>query len=582
MAIRSSRNPYGGGNSIAQGEDMARRNLAFAAEVQRQNDKAQKTNNLQAAGARVPKSVLPVGGIHKGMSQADMDAANRAIAGYQGTLPAAPHMPGPTHMAGSGPAAALPPSRDPAQLAADAAALKEFQDSDPNKAATSNATTSKLTAAAGKGEVVNTPYGPASSTDATEGKGATWQEQIANKYPEIAKKGSDANLAFVEAYKNAQKQQGPNPDGSPVAAINPHALADQVMKGVNFRNEQDNREPGATAALNPNGNNAATAIPSGFDTGAPPPPSAASQAGTAVRNAGQAVASVPSKITGAINNGIQGATNAAGDFATAVTGSPGAGQAVHNAVNSGIAGLNSAAGGVGHIIGHAVAALTGYGATPSTPPQGDVPAVAHAHAPDGGEQIAQNEGGGGSFEAQPSQTRTAQTPTQPANSPTTGVQPYGSTTPNPNTAPDAATLAGRPGGGYYDAKGAQSPQNVTASGSNLDALNQHMVPGDLQQHMDPSSTAAGAQATPGEGGPTDFKSALTPQIQPYGGAAATAGASPSTTTSPSSTSPATRQVGIQPYSGNAAAAPTDDDEEKKKAAAGSSAAPVAANSDDEQ
>lgn len=611
MPTPSSRGPRYGGNAIADANARSNAQTAYASAKNRADIKSLRNNDMQALGKGVPKSILPAGGIHPNMSEADMKAATRRIMGYQGTLPPAEHMPGPQHMPGSaGAPAALPPSKDPAQLAADAATLKEFQASDPNKTGAAN-----VAAAAGKGTMVQTPYGKAGSTNVTQGKGATWQEQVVANHPEIGVKGSPANLAFIDAYKNAQKAQGPNPDGSAGAPVDPHAIAQQVITQLAVQNGKGAAGPGAgkTAAANTaagvnqpaQGPNATNFVSAGGGA-EPPPPSAATTTGNAIRGAGEAIASAPGKL---VNNVVGGAVKAGSDFASAVTGNPAAGQAVTHYANSAIGGVNSAVDATGHLIGHAVAALTGYGGTPAQPATAP---VVRAHAPGGGEQFAQAPGGGGDFTPQPAQT-TAATPTTAPASPTPTAQtpiagypgayktadgashyppsilqkgadalrPYVGNNPAVDSPLQKGIDLVRPALGPQSkedfaaansAKGTQSPQNAQPNGGDLDALNQHMAPSGLGQRMDPSSTAAGAQATPGESAPTNFKAALTPVIQPYSGASSTAGASPNSTVSPPSTS-ASGKAGIQPYTGNATNPAAEDDETKK-------AAPVAAEDPD--
>lgn len=112
------------------------------------------------------------------------------------------------------------------------AEIKDFFDSDPINGTAAKTTAANVAAAAGTGNQVMTKYGPVSSTNVKNGPGATWEAQIAAKYPAIAIPGSQANKAFAAAYNTAIKQQGPNPDGSAGAPIDPHAIADQVMQNI--------------------------------------------------------------------------------------------------------------------------------------------------------------------------------------------------------------------------------------------------------------------------------------------------------------------------------------------------------------
>lgn len=70
----------------------------------------------------------------------------------------------------------------------------------------------QISAAAGTGQQVETPYGPVSSRQ------PTWQEQLVQKYPEIGKRNSPANLAFAAAYNKAKVPGLDDPDHEMIAA----------------------------------------------------------------------------------------------------------------------------------------------------------------------------------------------------------------------------------------------------------------------------------------------------------------------------------------------------------------------------
>lgn len=230
------------GDPEAAGINLARRTAAYAGEVQRENDRAAKNNAMNALGKNVPASALPAGGIHKNMSQADQDAAVRAVQAYNGTTPPAAHMPGPTHMPanvpqmratpGGAPAVAVAPTFDkngnlkdaPSNPGATSTAQTglngafrgstpdEIKDFYANKPGSATSPAAVATAAnAGTGNTVDTPYGKVSSTDVNNGAGATWQQQIVSKHPAIGVKGSPENIAFVKAYGDA-KARGETPD----------------------------------------------------------------------------------------------------------------------------------------------------------------------------------------------------------------------------------------------------------------------------------------------------------------------------------------------------------------------------------
>jgi hypothetical protein len=207
------------------------------------------------------------------------------------------------------------------------AEIKEFQDTAPGSA---NSPTAKaLTAAAGSGKTVTTPYGTASSTvqaPGTEQGPVTnsaasqaesgpqhaaplnWQQQVVAKYPSIGQAGHPDNAAFVKAYKDAAAAVKPNADGTPGKAPDHMALADNIAgPGGDQPTGVSNAGKGAELAKT-------KTIPT------QPPVSTA-------RAAGEAIASAPADAGNAIVSGIQKVgtpiLKAAGDFLAGVTGRQG-------------------------------------------------------------------------------------------------------------------------------------------------------------------------------------------------------------------------------------------------------------------
>lgn len=523
------------GDPEAAGINLAKRTAAYTGEVQRENERAARNNAMNALGKNVPASALPSGGIHKNMSQADQDAAVRAIQAYNGTTPAAAHMPGPTHMApnvpqlrgGDTPAApagravAVPPTFDkdgnlkeaPANPGATSTAqtglngafrgstadeVKEFYATKPGSATSPAAVATA--ANAGAGNTVQTPFGTASSTDSKKGAGTTWQEQIVSKHPEIGVKDSDANKAFLDAYSKAKDAGG---------TIDPHAIAAQVQKDQDFRKEQDAREPGASYALNPNGENAATAIPSGFDTGAPPKvsQSTATQIGKAVHDA-------PGKVAGAVGDVVGGAINktvgAAKDLYAGLTGNkqpvqdPNAPTPAQVAGNAAMTALNA----TGHAIIDPIKAGVNYafnsgvtkpGVAPSASPTAPATAGAYTGTP-------------------------AAPTTQPGAAPTPSIQPSGSPVQDlvNQTRPGSSGVA-------YAGNGSQNPIQDTIDAAKKNKTGAFAYSGDAsaQQsdpHADIHAATVNAITNAGQNAHNAVNSS-SPAAQPYTGSA-----SPSTST----------------------------------------------------
>lgn len=112
-------------------------------------------------------------------------------------------------------------------------------------------TNNTLAANAGKGNVVQTPYGTASSTDVKNGPGQNWQQQLVSKYPTLGIAGHPDNVAFVKAYKDAAK------NGTPDHA----ALADSIVGPSGDQPTPEGQVPqfGVPNALQPQNRTAGTA-----------------------------------------------------------------------------------------------------------------------------------------------------------------------------------------------------------------------------------------------------------------------------------------------------------------------------------
>lgn len=185
--------------------------------------------------------------------------------------------------------------------------IKDFFDSDPINGTAAKETAARVAAQAGTGNQVDTPYGKVSSTNAKLGPGATWQDQVVNRYPEIGQAGTDANKAFTAAYNSAIRQTGPNADGTPAGKVDPHAIADQVMNQL--------------AKTGPNSDLETPDLPVGTPAKPPAPPvPAAMAAGQAVKNAPAAASNALVNAGGAIKNTVGAVGDAVDNFEAGLTG----------------------------------------------------------------------------------------------------------------------------------------------------------------------------------------------------------------------------------------------------------------------
>lgn len=185
--------------------------------------------------------------------------------------------------------------------------IKDFFDSDPINGTAAKEEAARVRTQAGTGEKVQTPYGTMSLSDPKYGPGATWMDQVVNRYPEIGKPGTDANKAFTAAYNSAIRQTGPNADGTPAGKVDPHALADQVMNQL--------------AKTGPNSDLETPDMPVGTPAKPPDPkPGAGFAAGQAVRNIPAATGSMLENAGGAINRTIDNADDALDNFVAGVSG----------------------------------------------------------------------------------------------------------------------------------------------------------------------------------------------------------------------------------------------------------------------
>lgn len=171
--------------------------------------------------------------------------------------------------------------------------IKDFYDSDPVNGTAAKAMAAKLQAAGKTGDAVSTPFGTVSLTDSKLGPGATSLDQVAKKYPAIAQKGTQANDAFAAAYNKAIKEQGPNPDGSAGAAVDPHAIADQVMKNIqnpakaselSVPDDATIKAPGPLGITDAKIDFGGEQVPVSGATGIKDPGNAAQRTGTAIRD----------------------------------------------------------------------------------------------------------------------------------------------------------------------------------------------------------------------------------------------------------------------------------------------------------
>lgn len=292
-------------------EETMRQNISAADVAQNEAARRKKVLGLQkdADSFGGLPSALPV--IKAGMSDNEVAAAQQRInflKGRTGSVSATTGAPKqPAIGAPDGSAPAVPNQNRTAGGGAfrgsSNAEIKDFYDSDPINGTAAKAKAAEVGAAAGKGTVVDTPYRKVSSTDVTKGKGSTWQEQIANKYPEIGKSGSPANIAFTKEYNDSLKS-GNTP-------LDPHTLADRVM-------QQGPTPSGATVAGDNkvafplSGNNVGGVTAGAQGTGVVPTPGPAAQAGRTASAVGSAAATGAAAAVG--STGAAGAGAAAGQF----------------------------------------------------------------------------------------------------------------------------------------------------------------------------------------------------------------------------------------------------------------------------
>lgn len=302
-------------NPIAQGNVAAQQRIAYARSLQRQDATSANDNATQAMAATVPRYALPAGGT-KNMSQADQANIARSVATYQRGGHMAPNT---TQMGGNAsPSAANPSATPPSEKTAlggafrgsTAEELQNFRDTAPGSA---NSPTAKaLTANAGTGNTVQTPYGTASSLAPTGPQGplagdqsngpqhagpTNWQQQLVAKYPTLGIAGHPDNVAFVKAYKDAAK------NGTPDHA----ALADSIVGPSGDQPTPEGQVPqtGIPNALQPQNRTASTAA----------------TVGKAIHDA----PGVVSKTVGdAVGGVIKSTVGAAKDFYANLTGNPNA------------------------------------------------------------------------------------------------------------------------------------------------------------------------------------------------------------------------------------------------------------------
>lgn len=382
--------------AVKSANEMATKQFQYAKDVQRRQEASRRDNAVTAIGKNTPAYLQPPGGMHAGMSRADQDAAvaratgaplvappqfNFGAKGGTSAVPwtggsiaqklapgaaetvsrpaptsadIAPHGSGPGGrvMNGSEAAANLAQTRaliaphDPSQAPRQPSAESVLASHD---AAVANQATRT---AAGTGNVVQTPYGTASSRQ------LNWQEQIVKAHPEIGVKDSPENKAFLQQYNQAKTAGSLNADGSPKDHM---ALAGAAIDSVR------------SAANQPKGGNAA-------DLAAKDQASSPGFTGEKAQGAdqvtpktigqniakvpgviGDALTSVPKAVIGAAGNLADKIGTAGGQLYSGITGNPS--PYVPGSVP---ADLNSMGQGVGMLADAAKATLVG-GSQPAAP-----------------------------------------------------------------------------------------------------------------------------------------------------------------------------------------------------------------------
>jgi hypothetical protein len=273
---------------------------------------------------------MQAGGIAPNLSafQASQPGAARPVATGQRT-----GMPTPVPVGGQAPAPIMPPGHRPGEnvwlrgsTPQEIAAFRDRPNNAPNPAAV---------AAAGTGNVIQTPYGSGSSTMARPGQRATdavvgpngvshltWQQQVVRDHPEIGQAGTSANRQFVEAYGRSQ-QSGPQTPGEELQR-DPRKIADNIYRKPSApgvpETWADYAPPADIKAPAPIGGAVAPVMFAGSDVSGdqpwskiPTPATGATAAGLATGSALQSSAAwADNNLVRPVLNGIDAVTNFAG------------------------------------------------------------------------------------------------------------------------------------------------------------------------------------------------------------------------------------------------------------------------------